>query len=254
MQITDKLREQIGPAWTKMLAPFIESEEMDKLFRYIKERGKVSRICPKSEDLWKALRLTPPDKVRVIVAGIAPYHTYTSNGKGKYKGDEYPVADGLALSCSKSYKEKGLQPSLEQVYNCLEMEYNNNMLDPGMIRDGDLTYLAQQGVLLYNVALTVEEGKACSHNDAWGKFNQYFWEEVVNKYMKGIPVILLGQQSWKSEQYIAPMLHYVFKCAHPASAAYKGDNWSDDGTFRKVDKILMENNGDTISWYQKVPF
>lgn len=251
MELSKKLKAQMGEGWAEMLRKFVESEEMDKLFSYIKQRSKVSRLCPKSEDLWRAFKLCQPDKVRVIICGISPYHTWT---EGKDKG--IPVADGLALSCSHTADRKGLQPSLEQVYNSMELDYNDGKIDTSMIRNGDLSYLAKQGVLLYNVALTVEEGKACSMNDAWAKFNEYLWKEVVNTYMKGIVIILLGQQSWKSEQYIAPMLHYTYKLSHPASAAYKGDNWNSEGIWKKVNQILEQNNGpeNKINWYEKVPF
>ena len=91
-------------------------------------------------------------------------------------------------------------------------------------------------------------------NDAWAKFNKYFWENVVNKYMKGVCVIYMGQQAWKSEQYLAPMLHYSWKVSHPASDAYKGDKWDSENVFQKVDQVLMANNGDTINWIYRVPF
>ena len=249
-----KVEKSLG-SWGYMFKEFITSEAMDKLFGYIRERKKVARICPDSADVFRCFTATPPDKVRVIIAGISPYHTWVGNDKGNWKAaEQYPIADGLALSCSRSWRIKGLQPSLEMFYDQVEHVYTDGLMDPNMVRDGDLKYLAEQGVLLYNVALTVEENKACSHNDAWMPFNKFFWEEVVNKYMKGVCVILLGQQAHKSEQYINPLLHYIFKCEHPASASYKGATWDDGGTFKAIDKILMDNNGSTVQWKSVVPF
>lgn len=245
MIITDKLTDQIGKDWIRMLKPFITSEEMDKLFAHIKKRAQVSRIAPLSSELWRAFQLCPPDKVRVILCGISPYHTYTETGS---KG--VAIADGLMMSCSHTWKTKGLQPSIEQVYNQWDRIYSNG-IDPDMIRTGDLSYLAKQGVLLYNIALTVEENKACSMNEAWSSFNKFLWEKVVGQYMKGVCIVLMGAEAHRSAQYINPMQHYLFQIKHPASASYKGEQWDDEGTFKAIDRILMENNGEKIEWYQK---
>lgn len=246
MVITDKLRDSMGVGWCQMLSKFIESKEMDKIALHIKDRAKSNRICPKSADMWNAFRLCPPEKVRVIIAGISPYHTYTEkvpNG--------VPVADGLALSCSIT---KRLQPSLEQIYTCLEPQYNGGMMNPHAVTDPSLEDWAKQGVLLYNVALTVEEGKPCSMNSVWEPFNKYFWEEVVNQYMKGVVIILLGTEAHRSEQYINPLLHYTFKLSHPASAARNNEQWSDNGVWKQMDKILEQNNGYSIVWMPNLPF
>ncbi len=244
MTITPKLEAQIGKDWVRLMKSFIESEKMDKLFAYIKKRVQVSRVAPLSSELWRAFQLCPPDKVRIILCGISPYHTFTEAGD---KG--IPVADGLMMSCSHTWKTKGLQPSIEQVYNQLERVYSEGM-DPDMIRTGDLSYLAEQGVLLYNIALSVEENKACSMNEAWAPFNKFLWEQVVGQYMKGVCIVLMGQEAHRSAQYINPMQHYLFQISHPASASYKGVQWSDEGTFKAIDRILMENNGEKIQWYQ----
>lgn len=246
MQITEKLENSIGKEWCRLLKSFIESEEMDKLFSYIKQRAQVTRIAPKSDELWKAFQLCPPDKVKVIICGISPYHTFTDTGK---KG--IAIADGIALSCSHTWKTKGLQPSIEQVYDEWEGVYNDGVMDPEMIRDGDLSYLAEQGVLLYNIALTVEENKACSMSDAWAKFNEFFWTQVVGQYMSGVCCIFLGQQAHKSANYLNPMQHYLFSLPHPASASYKGVHWSSEGVFQKIDTILWENNKAKIKWYKR---
>lgn len=241
----EKVESKFGK-WAKYFRKFIESEDMNALFRYIKQRStQGAKILPASANVFRVFLETDPDNLRVIICGIAPYHT--TYGKGK---DQVVIADGLALSCSSTYKQKGLQPSLEQIYTSWENDYNDT-IDVDMIQDGDLMYLAKQGVLLYNVALTVEENKPLSMNPAWEKFNRYFWEEVINKYFRGIPCLFLGQQSHKSANYLTPMLHYPILVSHPASASYQSGIWKSEGCWKKIDDILWQNNKIKIQWYRR---
>jgi uracil-DNA glycosylase len=237
MKLNDTLKQQLN-GWERYLTPFIESDDFDAIFRELKSRkARKIKTAPLSEDLWRAFTLCPPEKLKAILVGISPYHTFKDNT---------PVADGIALSCSKTGM---LQPSLENLYSAWGDEYTGG-LDPDMDKNPSLEYLAEQGVLLYNVALTVQADKPCSDNMLWSKFNKFFWE-VINNYWSGIPIILMGTQAHKSEQYITPLRHYVFKISHPASAAYQNTVYSTEGTFKKVDKILYDNNGVEITWYRK---
>lgn len=245
MQINSDIEKKFGK-WLKYWKTFIESEEMDKLFRYIKQRVQSgAKILPPSDKVFRCFADTDPDKLKCIIVGIAPYHT--TYGKEKEK---MSIADGLALSCSTTWKQKGLQPSLDQIYGSWEKDYNET-IDVDMVMDGDLSYLASQGVLLYNIALTVEENKPLSMNPQWEKFNEYFWKEIINKMFRGVPCVFMGNQSHKSIPLLTPMLHYPISVSHPASASYNNTTWSSEGCWKKVDKILMDNNGDSIQWYKK---
>ncbi len=245
MIYSENIQRQFGE-WAKYFKEYIESPAMDALFGYIKERAKNNKILPDSSVVFRAFKETDPKELKCIIVGISPYHTtYIDSNKQKV-----PIADGLALSCSGSWKDKGLQLSLENIYVSWENDYGHGF-NPDMEIDGDLSYLAQQGVLLYNVALTVEEGKACSMNTQWETFNKFFWEKVIGQWFTGIPILLLGSQAHKSEQYINPMQHYILKVSHPASVAYSGkDKWDSEGCWKQIDKILWDNNGTGITWYK----
>lgn len=238
MVITDSLKESMGAEWCRILSKFIESDDMDAIFRELKSRKSRGILtAPDSQDLWKAFKLCPYNDLKVVIAGISPYHTWTKDGKC--------VADGIALSCSKT---KMLQPSLENLYTAWNNEYSDT-IDVDMDKNPDLSYLAEQGVLLYNVGLTVQKDRACSDNQLWSKFNEYLWRQL-NDLCKGLCIVLLGSEAHKSEQYIDPLKHYIFKLSHPASAAYQNTIWDSQGTFRKIDKILHDNNGIKIDWYR----
>lgn len=241
----EKVKEQFG-SWAPTFKNFIESKDMDELFAYIKGRVKSgAKVLPESKNVFRCFRETDKDNLRAIIAGIAPYHTTYKSGS-----DTLVIADGLALSCSTTWRTKGLQPSLEQIYGSWEHDYNDT-IDVDMEMDGDLSYLAKSGVLLYNVALTVEENKPLSMNPAWEKFNKYMWQEVISKYFRGLPIILMGTQSQKSAIHITSMLHHQIWVSHPASGSYQGTQWKSEGCWKTVDDILMKNNGEKIQWYKK---
>lgn len=233
----EAVSEKFGK-WAKYFRPFIESEKFDDIFKVLKGRkGKVN-TAPDSSDLFRAFATCDPDKLKVVLCGISPYHTFV---------DKKPVADGLMMSCSKISRP---QPSLEMLWNDWENTYNR-LIDTEMIQNNNLEYLSEQGVLLYNVSLTVQEGKACSDNDLWKEFDKFFWEEVINKYFRGIVCVFMGIQCHKSANYLLPMVHYPFTISHPASASYNGTTWDSGGIWLKIDNILKQNNNAKIRWYKR---
>lgn len=236
-------RDKFGK-WDKYFKNFIEFPDMDELFGYIKKRASTGvKILPDSSNVFRCFRDTDPDKLKVIICGISPYHTTYEVDKQKIS-----IADGLAFSCSSTWMKKDLQPSIEQIYTSWENDYSG-IMTADMIQTGDLKYLAEQGVLLYNIALTVEEGKALSMNTAWEKFNEYFWTQVINQWFRGIPCLFMGLQSHKSANLLTPMLHYPICVSHPASASYQSGQWSSEGCWKKVDKILWDNNRQVMRWW-----
>lgn len=233
-------KHQFHPSWHAKMRPFIESEECDKIYAYLKaesKRGK--RVAPLSMHVWRCFFETPLTDLKVVMVGMAPYHTLKNDA---------PVADGLLMGCSITGQ---LQPTLEQYYSAVEKEFYNG-LNLGMIKDPDVSYLAQQGVLMLNASLTVEINKAGSHMDIWEPFIKYLFEEVINHL--GVPIIFLGKDAAKYKKYTGIFTH-VFELSHPASAAYKNSEWDTEGVFSKVDILLEETNGFTVQWLPiDVPF
>ena len=236
----DKFKNNIHPSWHEKLKGFVQSEECDLLYAHLKKDSKRGKqIAPLSENVWKAFKLCPMDELKVVLMGMSPYHTF-KNGK--------PVADGLMMSCSVTGY---IQPSLQQLYSALESEYNQ---PKGTYEvTPDLSYLAEQGVLLLNAALTTEKNKAGSHIEIWEPFIKYLFENVLVPL--GVPVVFLGKDAGKYQRYMGIFSH-SFVVSHPASAAYKGADWDSEGVFNKLDKLLMQNNGFSVGWLKnaEVPF
>lgn len=237
----DKFSDKFHESWHEKVRPFIESEECDKIYEFLKKESKRGkRIAPISSNVFRAFQETTFDNLKVVLLGMCPYHTMSSIGE--------PVADGLLMGCSVTGR---LQPSLEQFYGAIERELYNG-LNLEYVKTPDVTYLSSQGVLMLNAALTTEINKAGSHMQLWEPFTRYFFEEMIAT--SGVPIVFLGKEASKYKRYVAPFTWH-FELSHPASAAYKNTDWDSEGVFGKVNEILKQNNGYTINWLcEEAPF
>jgi uracil-DNA glycosylase len=238
--VWEKFKDNFHESWHAKMQPFIESEECDKIYEFLKSESKRGKkIAPLSSDVWRCFKETPLTDLKVVMIGMCPYHT-ERNGE--------PVADGLLMGCSKTGK---LQPSLEQFYGGIERELYDG-LHLTYDKTPDVSYLAKQGVLMMNAALTTEINKAGSHIALWEPFIKYFFEYILQ--YEDAPVVFLGKDASKYKYLLAPF-KWSFVVTHPASAAYKNTDWSTEGTFAKVNKILKDSNNFTISWLDEpAPF
>ena len=233
----EKFEHMFHPSWHRHMKKFIESEECDKIYAFLKhesQRGK--QIAPLSKDLWRCFKETSYDDLKIIFIGMCPYHSL-------YKG--FPVADGLMMGCSVTGK---LQPSLEQFYNGIEKELYNGLC-VSCDKPADVSFLAHQGVLMFNAALTTEMNKAGSHLELWEPFVKYLFEEVFA--YSGIPLIFLGKEAYKTRKYLTGF-DWSFPVSHPASASYKNTEWDTEGVFTQVNTIIKQNNGFEINWLKKL--
>jgi len=235
----ENFKDQFHESWHAKMKPFIESEECDKIYEFLKKesrRGK--KIAPLSSATYRCFKETSLDDLKVVMMGMCPYHTFI-NG--------LPVADGLLMGCSITGK---LQPSLAIFYEGVEKDLHDGM-SLKYKKLADVSYLAKQGVLMYNAGLTTEANKAGSHIDLWEPFTKYILEEVIGP--TGVPVIFLGKDASRFKRYLPPMM-WSFSVSHPASAAYKQSEWDTEGVFTKVNKVIKDNNNYEIMWLYDVPF
>ena len=130
---------QAVPAAWKAVLPGWTDEALAGIERCIRQVSAGRQVVP--ADPYRALRLTSPDRVRVVVLGQDPYPTAGH-------------ADGLAFS-----SPQAIPHSLRRVFEVLSADR------PGWRRPatGRLDAWARQGVLLLNPVLTVEVGVAGSH-------------------------------------------------------------------------------------------
>lgn len=218
--------------------PLFLKGEFDRIYSFLKgESDREKKIAPLSSDVYKAFIKTPINKLKCVILGMCPYH---SEKDGEY------VADGLALSCSKTGI---LQPSLENLYEAWEDEFNNGLC-LSCNKQADLSYLAEQGVLLLNAALTVEVGKAGSHNKIWKPFTSHIMSVIGTM---DVPVIFLGNEASEFGWCIEKEENKFF-LKHPASASYRKTKWDSESSFTKVNQMLLEKGLEPITWLEEPPF
>lgn len=229
----ENFKEFFHESWHSKVRPFIESSECDEIYAFLKKESKRGKsIAPLSSNVYRCFLETPYDELKVVLMGTSPYHTF--------KGG-MPIADGLFMGCSITEQ---LQPSLEQFYGGIERDAYDG-LSLSMIKDPDVSYLAHQGVLLLNAALTTEINKAGSHLTLWEPFIKYLFEHVFD--ITGVPVVFLGKEVAKYQKYVTPFT-WSFAISHPSSASYKNSEWDSEGTFTAINKILNDNNNFEINW------
>lgn len=248
-QLKWELFEPVLGEWARYFKPFFESKKAWDIYQKLKaenwnfEKNEPKKprvdIYPIAKNTYRAFQLCPPDKLQVIFYGSDPY-------PNRYKGG-VPQATGLALDCSNSLERK-CQPSLVAFWQGIANEYKE---DP--VLESDLTYLAQQGVLLTNRALTAEYMKIGKHGDWWDDFQQFFLQDVIQPHFPGIPIVFMGKDAAKLEKWVFKMSNPTFIIDHPSFAARTGMSWDTKGVFHAINRIIEENNGPihTIKWNRK---
>jgi uracil DNA glycosylase len=221
--------------WSRYIKPFFDEGGFDDIYIKLKKEGRDGEIItPLSENTFKFLEKTSPEKLKVIFIGMDSY-------PGRYKNGQFQ-ATGIAFDCSNSPDGK-LQPSLISFFEGMEKDLKTKVK-----RVPDLTYLCEQGVLLGNRALTCRLNQTSSHIGMWDPFWQYFLAEVVTAYFTGVPVVLIGDSAHFLKRYVFPIANPIFEISHPSSAARNEIIWDSQGVFASVNKILKENNNFEIFW------
>ena len=112
---------------------------------------------------------------------------------------------------------------------------------------GDLSSWAQQGVLLLNTVLTVEEGKANSHRGkGWEIFTDHIIQKM-NEREKSLVFILWGRQAIDKEKMIDTSKHFIVKSVHPSPlSAHRG--FFGSKPFSKTNAFLVSKGIEPIDW------
>lgn len=191
-------------SWQEPLADVCAKPEIDALVHYLQEREAAgATIYPAKQNIFAALKATPFDKVRVVIVGQDPYH-----GPGQAHGLSFSVPAGIPVP-----------PSLRNIFK--ELHTDIGMTVP---RHGTLTGWADQGVLLLNALLTVEEGKPASHaGRGWELFTDAIIEQLLKRPEPTV-FMLWGAYAQKKVQtlfqHIHPTQHLILKSAHPSPLSF----------------------------------
>jgi uracil-DNA glycosylase len=225
-------RVVLHESWKRMLLDEFDKPYMKSLRGFLtREKANRKIIYPKGREIFAALDLTPFDNVRVVIIGQDPYH-----GPDQAHGLCFSVRSGVELP-----------PSLLNIFKEI-----NDDLDPEPARRlgarrGSLTPWARQGVLLLNAVLTVERGRAASHQ---GRGWETFTDRIVatlNAERQGIVFMLWGSYAQKKGAIVDRQRHCVLTAPHPSPlSAHRG--FFGCRHFSKANAYLVGRGEAPIDW------
>jgi uracil-DNA glycosylase len=221
--------DALPPAWRVHLRPFIESDTYGSLCSFVDgERAAGKTVYP--ADVFRALRLTSPDDVKVVILGQDPYH-------GEDRGT--PQAHGLAFSVPPSVRPP---PSLRNIFK--EIAASLGYESP---RHGCLDTWAKQGVLLLNTVLTVERDQAASHaKRGWEKCTDTLIRELARRH-EHLVFMLWGSHAQAKRTLLDGRPHCVLEAPHPSPlSAHRG--FLGCRHFALANDYLQANGRAPIDW------
>jgi uracil-DNA glycosylase len=218
---------QLEPKWKTRLEDEFAKPYMQDLRAFLKaEKAKQKIIYPKGAEIFSALNHTPFDNVKVVILGQDPYH-----GPNQAHGLCFSVKPGVALP-----------PSLRNIYKELHS-------DLGILpaQHGCLTHWAEQGVLLLNATLSVESGKAGSHQrQGWELFTDRIID-LLNTERDNLVFVLWGSYAQKKGEFIDAKKHLLIKSPHPSPlSSHRG--FFGSKPFSKINRYLVSKGRTPIDW------
>lgn len=221
-------RVKMDDSWKYPLADMLLSDTMQNLRAFLAEQQKQQKIIyPPNPQIFRALNDTPLHKVKAVILGQDPYH-----GAGQ--------ANGLSFSVNKGID---LPPSLRNIYH--ELKTDLGFVPP---KHGDLSAWADQGVLLLNSVLTVEQSQPTSHQkQGWEKFTDAVID-VINEQRESVVFILWGAYAQRKGQRIDAQKHLVLKAAHPSPLSANRGGFFGCKVFSKTNQYLVNKGIEPINW------
>ena len=218
----------ITKSWNEFFKEIQSEDFCESLNKFLNKEYAEYTCYPPRELLFNAFRLTPLDKVRVVIVGQDPYH-------------EPGQAMGLSFSVPKGIR---VPPSLVNIYKEIAQEYDCQM----NYSSGDLTYLAKQGVLLLNSILSVRAHQPLSHNNEEYKKFLASVLEVLDHQKQPIVFLLWGGPARKLKGYLHNPSHLILECIHPSPLAANHGGWFGNNHFKLANKYLEDNGAEPIKW------
>ena len=216
----------LNKGWDKVLKSETEKEYFKKLMDFVETEYASKTVYPPKECIFNAFKYTDYDDVKVLLLGQDPYHE-----KGQAHGLAFSVNVGVPAP-----------PSLVNMFTELKNDLGCYIPD-----NGCLEKWANQGVMLLNTVLTVEEGKANSHKKSgWTTFTDSVIS-ALNSREKPVIFLLWGGNAKEKLKFITNPAHFVLSTVHPSPlSAYGG--FFGCKHFSKTNKILESIGEKPIDW------
>ncbi len=228
-------RGQLAANWMAEIGDELDAAYMRKLREFLGAQKRLRKVIfPRGEDIFAAFNATAFADVRVVIIGQDPYH-----GPGQAHGLSFSVPPGVAIP-----------PSLTNIYqeisDDLATDAGGQRLDSS---SGDLRGWAQQGVLLLNSVLTVEQSRAGSHQGkGWERFTDAA-VAALNARRERLVFLLWGAYAQKKGAIVDETRHCVLRAPHPSPlSAYRG--FFGCAHFSAANRYLQAQGKTPIDWFQ----
>ncbi len=214
--------------WSALLKDEKQQVYFQETLDYVEQRRQqgVAVYPPKSE-VFNALKTPDFEQIKVVIIGQDPYH-----------GPDQ--AHGLCFSVKPGIKPP---PSLVNMYKELATDIDGfNIPEHGYLQSW-----AEQGVLLLNTVLTVEEGQAHSHKHlGWERFTDKVIA-LLSEHSEGLVFLLWGAHAQKKGKAIDQSKHCILSAPHPSPlSAHRG--FFGCRHFSQANKYLESAGKKPIDW------
>ncbi len=218
---------RLEPGWKARLGDYLQREEMQALAAFLRdEKARGKALYPPGRELFAAFDATPFDRVEVVILGQDPYH-----GPGQAHGLCFSVRPGVPVP-----------PSLANIFK--EIQADLGIAPPD---HGCLLPWARQGVLLLNAVLSVEAGRAGSHQGRGWEGLTDAAIEALSREREGLVFLLWGSYAQAKGRIIDARRHCVLRAPHPSPlSAYRG--FLGCGHFGKANRWLQGRGHPGIAW------
>lgn len=197
------------------------------LMNFVRQEYASKPCYPPKDFIFEAFNRCSFKDLKVVIIGQDPYH-----GFGQANGLCFSVNDGVKMP-----------PSLVNIFKELEKD-----LGIPIAISGNLERWAAQGVLMLNAVLTVEEGKAGSHqNKGWERFTDAVIDIIAQEKSK-VVFLLWGSYAQQKGKKINRKKHLVLESGHPSPLSANRGLWFGNQHFSQTNAYLKENNLETINW------
>ena len=195
-----------------MLSEYLKSDDFKALGKFIQSRRKTFniRVYPSNKDIFAAFRLVSPNELKAVVVNFEPAREYQSNGLAFGSNG----AGAMPLPTCLIYKEYE-----NTIWNGLDLLFDYSM-----------THIAKKGVLMLNLALTVDSRE--SHVNEWLGFTKYLLTKLNGK----CPFFIIGEKAFGCSGLI------------PNSEIKQYDKVLGSNVFYEIEKLTDIKFKNTTKW------
>ncbi len=218
---------KIDNSWKTVLENELNAPYFQSLVEFVKGEYNTKTCYPKGGQIFSAFDNCKFDDVKVVIIGQDPYH-----GPRQANGLCFSVNDGITFP-----------PSLINIFKEIEAD-----LGKPFPKTGNLERWANQGVLLLNATLTVEQAKPGSHqNKGWETFTDAVIK-AVSDHKENVVFLLWGGFAKSKAVLIDQRKHHILQSGHPSPMSANKGYWFGNKHFSKTNEFLRLKGLQEIEW------